>query len=138
MNQASDADKQVGLIRFVREALGCGCPDEIVERTTVEETADGERGLNVGGRLLVRVIASDDLDALIGDFPETVERLRDERDRRGFRRLRMVVVHPEPEIVAGVLQEMLPILAVADDRVFLHAVTRPDLPPILVTETPSP
>lgn len=133
----ADAEHEA-VIRFVRDTLGCGCPDEIVARTAVEETEDGEKGLDVGGRLLVRILGSDDLNVLIAEFPETVERLRSERDRRGFQRLRMVVVHPEAEILAQVLSQMLPVLAVADDLVHLHAVTRPELPPALAVETRPP
>lgn len=116
------------LIRFVREVLGCGCPDEIVEQTVVDRSDRGEGGLDVGGRLLVRVLHSDDLDSLIDGFPETVRRLREERDRRGFHRLRIVLAHNAPEVVDEVLSEMLPLLGAADDKVHLHAVDVRELP----------
>lgn len=113
---------------FVRETLGCGCPDEIVARTDVERSADGELGLNVGGRLLVRVLQPDDRDRIIELFPETVERLCAERDLRGFNRLRLVAVCDEPEMLGPVLEGLLPAIAAADDRVHVHAVPRDGLP----------
>ena len=59
------------LIRFVREILGCGCPDEVLARITEDASERAEAGLDVGGRLLVRVLSAQDVDSLIGDFPDT-------------------------------------------------------------------
>jgi hypothetical protein len=120
-----------GLIRFVRQVLGCGCPDDLVARTVVESAGDDLVGLDVGGRLLVRLLPSGDLDGLIADFPETVERLVAERDRRGFNRLRMVVVHPEHDAVATTLEAMLELVPSADERIHIHAVPSGSIPPEL-------
>lgn len=119
-------------VRFVRETLGCGCPDEVVARTVLDRSAAGEPGLDVGGRLLVRVLASDDRDRLVGTFAATVERLRAERDRRGFNRLRLVVVLPDRQAaLARALETELGAIAVGDDRVHLHAVAPGVLPDVL-------
>ena len=85
------------LIRFVRETLGCGCPDEVFDRIVIDTSKHGEAGLDVGGRLLVRVLAEKNVDRLVETFPDTVERLRNERDRRGFHRVRLVVTRPRPD-----------------------------------------
>lgn len=119
------------LIRFVRETLGCGCPDEVLARIAVDVSEHDERGLDVGGRLLVRVLPADDLDRLIETFPTMVGRLLAERDRRGFHRLRMVVAHSEHEVLGDVLDAMLGVIVAADERVFLHAVDVEGLPIIL-------
>lgn len=124
-------DDHTTLTHFVRVTLGCGCPDEIVAQTVVEAVEGQGRGLDVGGRLLVRLIPSDDLEALVDEFPDTVRRLRDERDRRGFQRLRMVIVHREAEIVGDVLSRMLQVLAVGDDRVHIHVVADSEIPAAL-------
>lgn len=118
----------VEFVRFVREVLGCGCPDEVVARTVVDASDGGESGLDVGGRLLVRVLKPVDPDRLVEGFPEAVERLRAERDRRGFNRLRLVAVHPRTEDLAPVLTEMLSILAPGDNQIFVHAVAAEQLP----------
>ena len=124
-------DDHATLTHFVRVTLGCGCPDEIVAQTVVDAVEGQGRGLDVGGRLLVRLLPSDDLDTLVDEFPETVRRLRDERDSRGFQRLRMVVAHREVEIVADVLSRMLQVLAVGDDRVHIHVVADSEIPAAL-------
>lgn len=119
------------LVRFVRETLGCGCPDDVLARIAFDASEDGEPGLDVGGRLLVRVLSGADLDRLIETFPETVERLQAERDRRGFHRLRLVVTPPGHEVVGGILNDMLAAMAAVDDRVFLHVTDIGGLPAIL-------
>jgi len=116
------------LVRFVRETLGCGCPDEIVARIAVESSEAGERGLDVGGRLMVRVLATDDPERVIETFPATVERLRAERDRRGFNRLRLVLAPPGSELLGDRLAAVMDGLAAADDRVHLHVAGAGDLP----------
>ncbi len=116
------------LTRFVRDVLGCGCPDDVVARTVLERSPQGELGLDVGGRLLVRVLGSAGLERLIATFPDDVVRLRDERDRRGFNRVRIVVVHPEFEVLGPVLEAMLEAIVEADDRVHVHAIAAGVLP----------
>ena len=116
------------LIRFVRETLGCGCPDEVLAGIVVDRSRHGEDGLDVGGRLLVRVLTEENTDRLIEVFPDTVERLRDERDRRGFRRVRLVVTRPRPEVLREVLEAMLHVIVAADERVYVHVIADGELP----------
>ena len=81
MSRGRQVDDRAELTHFVRVTLGCGCPDEIVAQTVVDQVEGRGCGLDVGGRLLVRLLPSDDLDTLVDEFPATVRRLRDERDK---------------------------------------------------------
>jgi hypothetical protein len=132
MSTAADPE----LVRFVRDVLGCGCPDDIVDRTVIDRARHGERGLDVGGRLLVRVLSANDPDRLVAALPEVVRRLRDERDRRGFNRVRIVVVSADHDGLPPVLRARLETLADADDRVHLHVVAPDTLPRSLVVSEP--
>ncbi len=136
------SDGAVELVRFVRETLGCGCPDDVLARIAVDVSEDGEPGLDVGGRLLVRVLSGQDLDHLIETFPATVERLSAERDRRGFNRLRMVVARPAHGVIGEILGDMLGAMTAADGRVFLHVAETGELPtvlnPVVCAATPRP
>ena len=122
------------LVRFVRETLGCGCPEELVERTVLDRSEAGEPGLDVGGRLLVRVLAGDDVGGLVRTLPETVLTLRDERDRRGFNRLRIVVAHDQLGDVAAALDRVVAALGPGDDRLHLHLLPPADLPAALIED----
>ena len=116
------------LVRFVRDVLGCGCPDDVVDRTVVDRSRCGEPGLDVGGRLLVRVLESTDPDRLVASLPGIVARLRGERDRRGFNRVRLVVVSAGHDGLQTALRARLKALAETDDRVHIHVVD-PDIMP---------
>lgn len=116
------------LVRFVRRTLGCGCPDEVVASAVLEESDAGEPGLNVGGRLLVRVLPMQDPDRFGESFPATVRRLLAERDARGFNRLRVVVVDAGAGAAADELALVLKDLAPGDNRVFIHVVPEIELP----------
>jgi hypothetical protein len=116
------------LVRFVREVLGCGCPDEVVARTSVDVSDRGEPGLDVGGRLLVRVLCVDDLDDLTASLPETVKRFRDERDRRGFNRVRVVVPHDRMDLVVMALGQVVAVVGLGDDRLHIHVIPLSDVP----------
>ena len=119
------------LVGFVRNTLGCGCPDEIIERIEIDRSPTGEPGLDVGGRLLVRVLQTAGLEEVAAELGKIVVRARAERDRRGFNRLRFVVADDRPERVvealAGALVEDPPI----DDRVHVHIVHPTLLPACL-------
>jgi len=128
---AAPGEEADELIRFVRTTLGCGCPDEVVARIVVDCSEDGEPGLDVGGRLLVRVLSTSDPERLIETFADTVERLRAERDRRGFNRLRLVLAPPGSELVGERLGATFAGVAAADDRVHLHVAGADVLPAVL-------
>jgi hypothetical protein len=125
------------LVRFVREVLGCGCPDDIVDRTVVDCSRRGESGLDVGGRLLVRVLQASDPDRLVASLPGIVARLRGERDRRGFNRVRLVVVSADHDALRPILRARLQSLAGTDDRVHIHVVEPGSVPRSLVGTAPA-
>jgi hypothetical protein len=102
-----------------------------VDRTVVDLGEGGELGLDVGGRLLVRVLKSPESEVAAAALPGTVARLRDERDRRGFRRLRLVLVHPDPAAARGLIEDVMASNDLEDDRVYLHFIAPGELPPQL-------
>jgi hypothetical protein len=91
---------------FVRETLGCGCPEEVFRSIVVDraEAPDGSTPFTriaVGDRLLVYVVRPGR-----GCAPEAViaplARLgRGERDRKGFNRFRLVVVSDDIQPAAA-------------------------------------
>lgn len=116
------------LIRFVRDVLGCGCPDDVVDRTVVDRSPCGESGLDVGGRLLVRILPVTDPDRLVASLPEIVGRMRDERDRRGFNRVRLVIVSRRGDTLQSDLRARLETLDGSDDRTHIHVVAPEAVP----------
>lgn len=117
--------------RFVREALGCGCSDEVLASMAVSLRAGPSpmTELKVGGRLLVHLRpcpAADRLPHLLAGW------LNDgvaERDALGFNRFRLVLVGDQAEALRP-LAEALFASQGGDDRTHLHLVSAGEAGPL--------
>ena len=124
------------LERFIRNTLGCGCPDEVFESVTVTRgllAADGDESawwIEVGGRLLIAVTENSDQDALTSRLTRIYDDATRRRDAAGFNRFRLVVV--ADKAMTG-LETAFTSIGVSDDRLHLHFVTADDLPSLTIT-----
>lgn len=132
------ADSNDSLERFIREELGCQCPDAVFRDIGVESCPTsfghwpGARLISAGGRLLVLVLDGDDSVAIRRGLPALVASGRRMRDARGFNRFRLVVATSLPEALASSLMSCFENLEGKDDRLHLHVVASgrvPELPP---------
>ena len=122
------------LARFVRDVLGCACPDEVlraihvgrgrlVPRFDVEVTR-----LDVGGRLLVWVVPAPAPRKLRSAVAAAVEAGIAERDRRAFNRFRLVLTTDTPAAFEQPARDAFAACGVIDERVHLHVVSVEDCP----------
>jgi hypothetical protein len=120
---AGGAAPREAAARFVREGLGCRCPEEVFQR--LEAARDVEIGgvaaawrLDVGGRLLVYVLES--------RSPAAIERVaraaRTERDRCGYHRVRVAVLGDDPDRLAPLLEPAWQRVLGDDPRAHLHVL----------------
>ncbi|RLA32356.1 MAG: hypothetical protein DRR03_08720 [Gammaproteobacteria bacterium] len=131
------------LEHFIRDTLGCGCPDEVFQAVAVGRgplDAEGDElawWIEVGGRLLIAVTEGSDPAVLAARLPEIYAAAALRRDTAGFNRFRLVVVDSGEE--AGQLQRAFIPIGAEDDRLHLHVVNPTDLPPLAATtDTESP
>lgn len=122
------------LVHFVREGLGCHCPQEILESIRLQpiplESPGISLGLDVGGRLLVLILDYPKPEALTGDRLSSLLDLgRRLRDERGFHRLRLVLVVPEAE--SAYWSGLCAALPLPDDRSHWHVFPAHRLPQVL-------
>jgi hypothetical protein len=121
------------LARFVRDVLGCGCPDEVLRSIAVDQGrlipgSDVEvTRLDVGGRLLVYVVpaAAQPLPSLVA---AAVDAGVSERDRRAFNRFRLVLAAGSPAALEQPARDALAACGRRDERVHLHVVAVEDCP----------
>jgi hypothetical protein len=127
---------QEQIISFVRNTLGCGCPDEVFRKIECEEDVAIDTGItvdyriNVGDRLLIYVVQGNDFrvdddpwnEKKLGDI---VEAGKEERDGKGFNRFRLVLAgegngnSTDAAADAALLFEGLECV---DDRIHLHII----------------
>jgi hypothetical protein len=112
---------------FVREVLGCGCPDEVLQRIT-QGQAELSAGLphcerlDVGGRLLVFVLATGDAAPRPDELRGLLEAGKAERDRLGFNRFRLAIASANPERLHATAEQALADVAAGDDKLHVHVI----------------
>ena len=115
--------------RFVRETLGCTCPDDVLanidfSRDVAVGGVTGSRRINVGQRLLIYLLESDDTELLGRQMQELITHGTAERNREGFNRFRLVVASRNTEIMSRPAQRAFDESARSDERIHLHVVDR--------------
>jgi hypothetical protein len=117
------------VVRFIREDLGCGCPDEVLREIRIDRAwrvsdLDAEVvRIDVGGRLLVLVLVVEDPPSGLAELvTSAVGAGLDERDRLSFNRLRVVLASPHPSGVRRSADRAFDTSHRPDDRIHLHVV----------------
>lgn len=116
---------------FVRDTLGCSCPDEVFRDISVMAPDRLMAGADIiyaiGGRLLVAVVAPADCRAIESRLSQMVAQGKRHRDTHGFNRLRLVVATDDAEAAAG-LRSCFAALPAIDDRTHLHVIEPEQVP----------
>jgi hypothetical protein len=114
--------------KFVRETLGCRCPEDVFRYVEVEsnvrltEDIVLNRRINVGNRLLIYIV--DGSDEFVKDNLLTlVDYGKKERDTKGFNRFRLVIITDK----AWERNQKLDLME-KDERVHIHLVERNGVP----------
>ncbi|WP_373510450.1 hypothetical protein, partial [Thiocapsa sp.] len=117
------------LERFVRETLGCNCPDDVFERVRIREgppLPDGGRvrRIAIGGRLLIYLVDGVPVDAVNRDIGAWTLSGQIDRDGAGMNRFRLVIgldrlSGPDADRIKGVFAAACD---EGDDRMHLHLV----------------
>jgi len=121
------------LERFVRDTLGCGCPDEVFQHLVVSRLPPiaGRPPivqLQVGSRLLIHIVAPPEGASPNGWIEQLAANGRTARDRHGYNRFRLVVASPTPPASGREIQERFARAITGDDKAHLHFVGRDQLP----------
>jgi hypothetical protein len=114
------------LAKFVREVLGCRCPDEVFEQivcpSPASAQAPGEQTLVIGRRLLLRLVAVDRLEGLAERVARWAAEGQRDRDAWGLNRFRLVLVGDDPSGLESLAHRAFAAVARDDERMHLHLV----------------
>ncbi len=80
--------------------------------------------INIGNRLLVYVVVAESENFVKGALPELVKAGRDERDRLGFNRFRLVLASDNPGALRKTAERTFEALPCPDDHTHLHIVEK--------------
>ncbi len=117
------------LKRFIRHTLGCGCPDEVLDKIAIDRLSPTPPGgrpilrIDVGGRLLIYLVDRLLSDAALGDL--LLSGVAD-RNEHGFNRLRVVLCRDSNTSDNHGPDSTLP--WPNDDKVHVHRLPRDQIP----------
>jgi hypothetical protein len=81
----------------------------------------------VGGRLLIYVFTADTVVRAANALPELVSIGKDERDSKGYKRLRIVIATCDPETVGPLVEDTFIRLESIDEKIHLHIIHSDEL-----------
>jgi hypothetical protein len=121
---------------FVRDTLGCRCPDEIFAdiSITLQRNPDNDHRytrLVLGNRLLVYVLGTQHSQALHADVATLTTRGCADRNSNHLNRFRLVLTADRPGEAPDGVDTAFSGVAGHDDHVHLHFVAADRLPPAL-------
>jgi hypothetical protein len=119
--------------RFVKNTLGCTCPQEVFRYIDCHSDVDSGSGvlldyeINVGQRLLIFVAGVDKQDSLAQIIPELIRAGVRKRDESRFNRFRLVLRVARPNDVTEDAFAVFRSLE-TDERTHLHVIGENDFP----------
>jgi hypothetical protein len=131
MNKIGTTDRQ-HIKHFVRESLGCTCPEEVFENIRVADHLDQFTSASIiyeiGERLLVAVLVPADWRDTARQLGQLVDAGMQYRDRHGYNRFRLVIATVDGDAINR-LQSDFEALTHKDEKVHLHVI-KPELLPL--------
>jgi hypothetical protein len=131
------------LIRFIREVLGCNCPDEVFRRVEVQsgstavKSCPADYEIRIGGRLLV-VVTAEPVERLTASRLENVfAEGRRARDAGHFNRFRLVVQAENAAQGKEKLLRSFEEISARDAKTHLHVVEKREVPDFFLGIRPS-
>ena len=119
--------------RFVREVIGCNCPDEVFRHIEVQRgssalrTCSADCELRIGGRLLI-VVTSEPVLKLSSHLAEVIDEGKRARDESKFNRFRLVVQTENAAEESEKLLHAFEAVHNKDERTHVHVLERAEVP----------
>ncbi len=109
--------------RFVRDVLGCTCPDEVLERIEIDRRPGDPplTRIRVGGRLLIYLLAPPVPERAEGIVTRLLAEGLAERDAGGYNRFRLVLAAEAPAGLRAAAEAAFGSTR-PDERTHLHVV----------------
>ena len=118
---------------FVKDTLGCTCPEEVfrhiehAENIPIQENLKVAHRIDVGVRLLIYVYKVERLTDVLEDIPELIQHGQRAKENGGYNRFRLVLVSDDKEGVAGVATKVFDTLE-KEENIHLHVIGEEEFP----------
>lgn len=114
--------------RFVKDTLGCTCPDSVFEHQEFDSgisisNIENCKKLCAGERLLIYIIDTESVSDLSSSIPSLVSEGRKERDSRHLNRFRLVLGAKDVDLISKQAKTIFEGFNDLDGKVHLHVVS---------------
>lgn len=116
---------------FVKNKLGCGCPEEVFEymdcqtNITLNDIVLCNR-MNIGNRLLIYIVEVNKGDSLKNVLPLLIATGKRERDDLKFNRFRLVLASDNIDETKKIAENIFKTID-KDEKVHLHVILKADI-----------
>lgn len=118
---------------FVRQVLGCECPDDVFSRIdcqcniVLNKDVVLRNKINIGNRLLIYVVEMNTTDLLKNILETLVPTGINERDEKGFNRFRLVIATDKLDKIKDKTEKIFKAFEIKDEKVHLHIVHKNEI-----------
>jgi hypothetical protein len=118
---------------FVRQVLGCECPDEVFARIDCQSNIVLKNDIvlrnkiNIGNRLLIYVVEVNNSDLLKNIIATLVRTGINERDEKGFNRFRLVIATDKLDKIKDKAEKIFKAIEIKDEKIYLHIVQQNEI-----------
>jgi len=133
MEEIENIEQREQVRRFVREGLGCGCPEEVFDQIQVGVEPEVIKGVGsivrlvIGSRLLIYVMYPGETSASLSSVELVVARGVLDRDVSSFNRVRVVCCLPSGKGLDN-LHAQLNLWVSTDEKAHLHLMKNSKIP----------
>ena len=116
---------------FAQNVLGCGCPEKVFEYIDCQTDINInditlKRKINIGNTLLIYITEMNSPEFLEEVMADLISKGKQERDDKGFNRLRIVLSSEKPDEIADKARTFFNKVN-TDEKIHLHILSYSDL-----------
>jgi len=113
---------------FVRETLGCECPEKVFEFIDIQHYIKLTNDIllnykiNIGNRLLIYIVEVNDTKFIQSNLSKLVSIGKNERDKKGFNRFRLAIVTNKMDELRQIANTIFENAKNKDKNIHLHLI----------------
>jgi hypothetical protein len=121
------------LKEFVKDTLGCQCPDDVFDSILKKENVILEGDLNIdlifiiGNRLLIFLFTSETPELTEKLLPKLIRHGKIQRDSNNLNRFRLVILTDDPQTIEAKINSKFSELTEDDKKIHLHVLDKAKL-----------
>ena len=126
-------DMKDSIIKFVKQTLGCQCPDEVFSHIECEQDIHLDNDIvlnariNAGNRLLIYIVEASDVLFIKENLSSMIKGGKKEQEKQGFNRFRLVLACDNANLLSPDADKLFDELKAGDDKMHLHLIKKKEI-----------